>query len=80
MTSKNTFSDPKWWKEALVYQIYPASFYSTGSGSVPGWGDIKGITSKLDYLKDLGIDVGKSLLAIIPKLSETQANYTQQHL
>lgn len=57
MASKNSFSDPKWWKEALVYQIYPASFYSTGSGSVPGWGDIKGITAKLDYLKDLGVDV-----------------------
>jgi oligo-1,6-glucosidase len=47
----------KWWKEACVFQIYPASFQSTGAGSVPGWGDIKGITSRLDYLKHLGIDV-----------------------
>jgi oligo-1,6-glucosidase len=38
-------------------QIYPASFQSTGSGSLPGWGDIKGVVSKLDYLKHLGIDV-----------------------
>lgn len=44
----------KWWKEAVVYQIYPASFKSTGAGDTPGWGDVKGITSKLDYLKDLG--------------------------
>ena len=35
-------------------QVYPASFLSTGAGSKPGWGDIKGITSKLDYLKHLG--------------------------
>jgi len=46
-----------WWKESVVYQIYPASFMSTGSGSEPGWGDIRGITSKLDYLKHLGVDV-----------------------
>lgn len=44
----------KWWKEAVVYQIYPASFKSTGAGDTPGWGDVKGITSKLDYLKELG--------------------------
>ncbi|EMD01007.1 glycoside hydrolase family 13 protein [Baudoinia panamericana UAMH 10762] len=46
-----------WWKEAVVYQVYPASFLSTGSGSMPGWGDIRGITSKLDYLKHLGVNV-----------------------
>jgi oligo-1,6-glucosidase len=46
--------DRKWWKEAVVYQIYPQSFQdSTGSGT----GDLNGITSRLDYLKDLGIDV-----------------------
>ena len=42
-----------WWKEAVVYQIYPRSFKdSTGSGM----GDIKGIIEKLDYLQELGID------------------------
>ncbi|KAK3716398.1 hypothetical protein LTR37_006548 [Vermiconidia calcicola] len=51
------FADHAWWKEATIYQIYPASFLSTGSGSTPGWGDIHGITSKLDYLKDLGVDI-----------------------
>ena len=43
-----------WWKEAVVYQIYPKSFMdTTGRGT----GDIKGITNKLDYLKELGVDV-----------------------
>lgn len=44
----------KWWKESSVYQIYPASFKdSTGTGV----GDLKGITSEVDYLKDLGVDI-----------------------
>ena len=44
----------KWWKEAIVYQIYPRSFKdSTGNGV----GDIQGIISKLDYIKKLGVDV-----------------------
>lgn len=43
-----------WWKKAVVYQIYPKSFYdTTGNGT----GDIQGIISKLDYLKELGVDV-----------------------
>ena len=46
-----------WWKESVVYQIYPASFLSSGSGTEPGWGDIRGITSKVDYLKHLGVDL-----------------------
>ncbi len=44
----------KWWKEAVVYQIYPRSFKDSNGDGI---GDIKGITSKLDYLKELGIDV-----------------------
>ena len=59
-----------WWKEAVIYQvcilimwlsadltgqqIYPSSFLDTNQD---GWGDIKGITSKLDYLKSLGVDI-----------------------
>ena len=42
----------KWWKEAIGYQIYPRSFLDTNGDGI---GDIKGIISKLDYLKDLGI-------------------------
>lgn len=57
MAEKASIDKHRWWKEAVVYQIYPASFLSTGTGSRPGWGDLKGITSKVDYLKDLGVDV-----------------------
>lgn len=44
----------KWWKEAVAYQIYPRSFMDSNGDGV---GDIQGIISKLDYIKDLGIDV-----------------------
>jgi oligo-1,6-glucosidase len=43
-----------WWKESVVYQIYPRSFYD---GNGDGIGDLRGIIQKLDYLKTLGIDV-----------------------
>lgn len=43
-----------WWKEAVVYQIYPRSFQDSNGDGI---GDLKGITSRLDYLKELGIDV-----------------------
>ncbi|HLS61371.1 MAG TPA: alpha-glucosidase [Virgibacillus sp.] len=44
----------KWWKEAVAYQIYPRSFMDSNGDGI---GDIQGIISKLDYLKELGIDV-----------------------
>ncbi|MBK7172272.1 MAG: alpha-glucosidase [Bacteroidales bacterium] len=47
-------SDSCWWKEAVVYQIYPRSFMDSNGDGI---GDLKGITSKLDYIKDLGVDV-----------------------
>jgi trehalose-6-phosphate hydrolase len=43
-----------WWKKAVVYQIYPKSFNDTTGNGV---GDLQGIISKLDYLKNLGVDV-----------------------
>ncbi|PLR97528.1 alpha,alpha-phosphotrehalase [Bacillus sp. T33-2] len=43
-----------WWKKSVVYQIYPKSFYDTTGNGV---GDLPGIISKLDYLKELGVDV-----------------------
>ncbi len=43
-----------WWKEAVIYQIYPRSFMDSNGDGI---GDIKGITSRLDYLKYLGVDV-----------------------
>jgi oligo-1,6-glucosidase len=47
-------TNQKWWKEAVVYQIYPRSFKDSDGDGV---GDLKGIISKLDYIKSLGIDV-----------------------
>ena len=44
----------KWWKEQVIYQIYPRSFYDSNNDGI---GDIKGIILKLDYLKLLGIDI-----------------------
>lgn len=44
----------KWWKESVVYQIYPRSFKDSNGDGI---GDLNGITEKLDYLKELGIDV-----------------------
>src|SRR5688572_31370933 len=46
--------DRKWWKEAIVYQIYPRSFKDSNGDGI---GDLRGIIQKLDYLKKLGIDV-----------------------
>src|SRR5450759_4632747 len=46
--------DRKWWKVAVVYQIYPRSFKDSDGDGI---GDLKGIISKLDYIKSLGIDV-----------------------
>ena len=43
----------KWWKNAVVYQIYPKSFQDSDGDGI---GDIPGIISRLDYLKKLGID------------------------
>ncbi|MCI8606755.1 MAG: alpha-glucosidase [Hungatella sp.] len=43
-----------WWKEAVVYQIYPRSFLDSNGDGI---GDLRGIISRLDYLKKLGIDV-----------------------
>lgn len=43
----------KWWKKAVIYQIYPRSFADSNQDGI---GDLQGIISKLDYLQDLGID------------------------
>lgn len=42
----------KWWKEAVIYQIYPRSFYDSNGDGI---GDLNGIRQKLDYLQDLGV-------------------------
>lgn len=46
--------EPKWWKEAVVYQIYPRSFQDSNGDGI---GDLKGITQHLDYLQKLGVNV-----------------------
>ena len=43
-----------WWKSACVYQNYPISFFDSNGDGI---GDLRGILAKLDYLKDLGVDV-----------------------
>jgi len=45
--------DPAWWKEAIVYQVYPRSFKDSNSDGV---GDLRGIIEKLDYIQSLGVD------------------------
>ena len=49
-----TTHNPTFWKEGVVYQIYPSSFKDTTGNGV---GDLNGITSKLPYLKSLGVDI-----------------------
>jgi len=44
----------KWWKEGVVYQIYPRSFQDTSGNGV---GDLNGITKRLDYIQSLGVDI-----------------------
>lgn len=53
LSGSDLAADPNWWRQASVYQIYPRSFYDSNGD---GLGDIKGITAKVPYLKELGID------------------------
>jgi len=48
-----TESELDWWKNAVIYEVYPRSFQDTNGDGI---GDLNGITARLDYLKDLGVD------------------------
>ena len=52
-TNTRGSSHEEWWKHAVIYELYPQSFQDSDGDGV---GDLKGITSRLDYLHDLGID------------------------
>jgi alpha-glucosidase len=58
----------EWWKHAIIYEIYPRSFQDTNGD---GMGDLNGITQRLDYLKDLGIDA----IWITPFYPSPQVDY-----
>lgn len=66
--SKSRADSPPWWVNGVFYQIYPRSFKEEGCDK--GIGNLKGITSKLDHLKELGITA--ILLTQIHKTSETE--------
>lgn len=53
VASASRASEPDWWRGAVIYQIYPRSFQDSNSDGV---GDLAGITARLGYLEDLGVD------------------------
>lgn len=53
-TAMENKTERKWWKEAVVYQVYPRSFKDSNGDGI---GDLKGLTGKLDYVKSLGVDI-----------------------
>ncbi|QOY93754.1 alpha glucosidase [Massilia sp. UMI-21] len=54
MTQISQTNNPNWWKEAIIYQVYPRSFLDTNGDGI---GDLAGITDKLDYIASLGVDI-----------------------
>jgi alpha-glucosidase len=66
-SSNNNSSDP-WWKHAVIYEIYPRSFQDSNGD---GMGDLNGITARLDYLHDLGVDA----IWITPFYPSPQVDY-----
>jgi len=54
MTQIAKTDNPNWWKEAIIYQVYPRSYLDSNGDGV---GDLAGITEKLDYIASLGVDI-----------------------
>jgi oligo-1,6-glucosidase len=52
--TQNSQSSKIWWKEGIIYQIYPQSFHDSNGDGI---GDLRGIIQKLDYIKSLGVDI-----------------------
>ncbi|WP_343035587.1 alpha-amylase family glycosyl hydrolase, partial [Cellulomonas septica] len=53
MTQAHPQTDPTWWRDAVIYQVYPRSF---ADGNGDGTGDLAGLRARLPYLHDLGVD------------------------
>ena len=53
LLSADTRLDADWWRQAVVYQVYPRSFADSNADSI---GDIAGVTSRVPYLAALGVD------------------------
>src|SRR5271165_7575636 len=54
---------PRWWKEAIVHQVYPRSFKDSNEDGI---GDLKAITSKLDYIQGLGVEARSRDQRVLP--------------
>lgn len=54
MTQIPTTTNPNWWREAIIYQVYPRSYFDTNGDGI---GDLAGVTEKLDYIAALGVDI-----------------------
>jgi len=54
MTQISTTDNPNWWREAIIYQVYPRSFQDSNGDGV---GDLNGVTERLDYIASLGVDI-----------------------
>ena len=54
MTQIPTTTNPNWWRDAIIYQVYPRSYLDTNGDGI---GDLAGITEKLDYIASLGVDI-----------------------